>query len=217
MPRSPAQFQSLREATRERLLDAALVCFDKVGYQNTTIRDIAQQAGVALGLMYRHFEGKEGICIALVARAAAMVQHDVAAARGSHVVERLVSEAFATVQQHAPFWRFVHQLKVDPARPEAINEVFTQAASASRQRIVDELRAAGAANPEAHGAALFAAIDGACQHYLADPKHYPLEAVAGELSLRFAISLVTQRESSVEGSTLRRKGTHASRRRHSQD
>ena len=47
------------ELSRENLLDAAARVFRQRGYTATTIRDIAQEAGVALGGLYRHFSSKE--------------------------------------------------------------------------------------------------------------------------------------------------------------
>lgn len=49
--RSPAEL-------RELLLDAAKAEFGSKGYANTSTRDVAKRAGVALSVMYRHFETK---------------------------------------------------------------------------------------------------------------------------------------------------------------
>ncbi|HYM59877.1 MAG TPA: helix-turn-helix domain-containing protein, partial [Thermoanaerobaculia bacterium] len=43
------------------LLDAALRLFSKQGYRTTTVRDIAEAAGVSTGNLYHHFEDKEAI------------------------------------------------------------------------------------------------------------------------------------------------------------
>jgi AcrR family transcriptional regulator len=45
--------------TRHRLLVAASECFAKKGYQATTIREIASNAGVTLGALYHHFRDKK--------------------------------------------------------------------------------------------------------------------------------------------------------------
>ena len=47
------------EATRQRLLRAALDLFTTHGFRATTTPEIAQRAGVAEGTIYRHFSGKE--------------------------------------------------------------------------------------------------------------------------------------------------------------
>lgn len=45
--------------TRKRLERCALTLFVKKGITATTIKDIAQKAGVAEGTLYRHYESKE--------------------------------------------------------------------------------------------------------------------------------------------------------------
>lgn len=46
-------------STRKRLERCALTLFVKKGITATTIKDIAQKAGVAEGTLYRHYESKE--------------------------------------------------------------------------------------------------------------------------------------------------------------
>ena len=47
--------------TRQLLLDAALRRFAQEGYAATTVRDIAEDAGVNVALIARYFESKEGL------------------------------------------------------------------------------------------------------------------------------------------------------------
>jgi AcrR family transcriptional regulator len=47
--------------TRQKILDAALVLFIEKGYEKSTMRQIAVEAGVAPGSIYHHFPTKEHI------------------------------------------------------------------------------------------------------------------------------------------------------------
>ena len=49
------------EQSRRQVLDAALRLFSRRGYRATTVRDIADEAGVSTGNVYHHFEDKEQI------------------------------------------------------------------------------------------------------------------------------------------------------------
>ena len=49
------------EQSRRQVLDAALQLFSHQGYRATTMRDIAEKAGVSTGNVYHHFEEKEQI------------------------------------------------------------------------------------------------------------------------------------------------------------
>ncbi|MBI5116892.1 TetR/AcrR family transcriptional regulator [Candidatus Poribacteria bacterium] len=51
--------------TRRKILLAAMECFASKGYQKTTIREIAAKAGMTLGAVYHHFEGKKELLIAV--------------------------------------------------------------------------------------------------------------------------------------------------------
>ena len=45
--------------TRARILEAALALFREKGYDATTMRGVAERAGVSLGNAYYYFESKE--------------------------------------------------------------------------------------------------------------------------------------------------------------
>lgn len=49
--------------TQTRILKAAKKLFARRGYDGTTTRDLAQEAGVAEGTIFRHFENKKAILI----------------------------------------------------------------------------------------------------------------------------------------------------------
>ncbi|MGY1943987.1 TetR/AcrR family transcriptional regulator [Nocardia asiatica] len=51
---------------RERLLDAALEVFADKGIDGASVKDIAAAAGVAPGLLYHYFAGKEALVTALL-------------------------------------------------------------------------------------------------------------------------------------------------------
>jgi TetR/AcrR family transcriptional regulator, repressor for uid operon len=58
---------NLKAETRaEQLLMAAAVCFARRGFHRTTMDEIAREAGVSAGLIYRHFSSKEDLIAALV-------------------------------------------------------------------------------------------------------------------------------------------------------
>ena len=55
-------FMSRREAIEQHLLEVAAKMFARSGYRQTTLEEIAHQAGVAKASMYRYFEG--GLAVA---------------------------------------------------------------------------------------------------------------------------------------------------------
>ncbi len=56
------------EATRGRILDAAISLFRRQGFETTTMREIAAEAAVATGAAYYYFESKNAIVLAFYDR-----------------------------------------------------------------------------------------------------------------------------------------------------
>jgi AcrR family transcriptional regulator len=52
-------------AAKERLYTAAIRLIAARGYEATTLRDVAKEAGVSVGLLYRYFPSKQAVVIAL--------------------------------------------------------------------------------------------------------------------------------------------------------
>jgi AcrR family transcriptional regulator len=53
---------------RSQILEAALVCFAKRGFHQTSMHDISGEAGISVGLIYRYFENKEAVISAMADR-----------------------------------------------------------------------------------------------------------------------------------------------------
>ena len=73
---------------REQILDATERLLGRLGYQKTTMDDIAQEAGVARRSIYLHFDSKEAVALGTIDR----------------IVDRLLErlEKLATTEQLAP-------------------------------------------------------------------------------------------------------------------
>ena len=74
-----------KAATREKVLDAARDLFNEVGYDETTIRAIAERAGVSVGSVFTTFASKAEVL--------------------SHVMDHRLSELYAEFDRVIPFLR----------------------------------------------------------------------------------------------------------------
>ena len=50
---------------RSQILQAAMLCFAKCGFHQTSMHNIADEAGISVGLIYRYFPSKEAVIGAL--------------------------------------------------------------------------------------------------------------------------------------------------------
>jgi TetR/AcrR family transcriptional regulator, fatty acid metabolism regulator protein len=57
-----------QEERRQQILDAAIRTFAKKGYHASRVADIAEEAGVAYGLVYHYFDSKEAVLEAVFRR-----------------------------------------------------------------------------------------------------------------------------------------------------
>lgn len=107
--------QTLKTEVRERIVDAAEVVFAKYGYTGATMAQIAKQAGLSTGNLYRYFGNKEALFEDMLGadfvheferlldlRVAALARTDLA---------NLSPEARAADEAMLRFW-FEHRLRV---------------------------------------------------------------------------------------------------------
>ncbi len=70
-------------ARRTQILDAATVVFAKKGFHRATVKDIAQQAGVADGTIYTYFESKTDVLLHILQRLNQSTEREQDFARGT--------------------------------------------------------------------------------------------------------------------------------------
>jgi len=56
--------QQQKENTRKMILETAYSLFAEVGYDRTTMRELAERAGVGVGTVFKHFPGKPSLLAA---------------------------------------------------------------------------------------------------------------------------------------------------------
>jgi AcrR family transcriptional regulator len=100
------------EGRRELLLDAALELFASQGFDATSIKQIAERAGVAAGLLYHYFPGKNAIITEVMKRhgflpelrSLLLVSEDAPAAQ---VLEGVALGFSAMVARNQSLFRFI--------------------------------------------------------------------------------------------------------------
>jgi AcrR family transcriptional regulator len=105
---SPTRIASKSERTEAAIVDAALELFAERGYEATTMRQIADRAGVSVGNSYYYFASKEALVQALYERFS-FATFDVAMRRVEQVdrlADRIAEAMFAWVDTMAPYRRF---------------------------------------------------------------------------------------------------------------
>lgn len=99
-------------ATRERIEQTAMGLFVTQGISETTIRAIAQGAGVAEGALYRHYPGKDELIHALFSRHYAAFAHRLDALQRAHAHTRdklaaMIEECCRVFDEDPVLFRFL--------------------------------------------------------------------------------------------------------------
>jgi AcrR family transcriptional regulator len=90
------------EQQRSRILDAAKEGFVADGFSAATVATIAERAGVSAGLIYRYFESKQAIVLAIIERELAHARERIGKLHGSvDLVEGLL-QTFADFRACEP-------------------------------------------------------------------------------------------------------------------
>ena len=107
--------------TRIRILDAAMELFRRQGFDQTTMREIAAEAGVATGAAYYYFDSKDAIVLAFYDQAQQELEPliEQALAGGKHLDERLGALLEAKLKYFEPNRRLLGALAAhaDPEHP----------------------------------------------------------------------------------------------------
>ncbi len=188
-PRTEEQNEAIREESRARILESALALFAAHGYERTTIRMIAEAAGISQGLMYNYFSSKEQLIIALFQRSMQDVRESFAHAEDEHdprpQIERLIRASFMILRRNMHFWRLSYGVRMQPAVVAGLGDQLHLWIDSIRSTIEVYFQNSGAADPGIEAAILFALIDGISQHYVLDPEHYPLEVIENAVVARY--------------------------------
>ncbi|WP_029192494.1 TetR/AcrR family transcriptional regulator [Paenibacillus harenae] len=92
MPRTKDQFEELRNATREKIQSAAMQLFVQKGFGSTNVQEIADKAGISIGLLYRHYKTKEDLFNELVEYARTGLRKVVALFESDESPEKLMNQ-----------------------------------------------------------------------------------------------------------------------------
>jgi len=121
--------------TRDRVLKAAVVVFGKRGFAQTTMLDIANEAGIASGTVYQYFSDKADLLGCLLADLEDQLQRETrmpADERGRLIVGESVLRYLSIYREYAPIYRAWWELIEPPTQ-------FTKAWSATHAKSRNDL------------------------------------------------------------------------------
>jgi AcrR family transcriptional regulator len=152
--------------TMRKLLDAAMVAFDRRGYHATRVNDVVEIAKTSHGTFYLYFSNKEDLLRALVGEAAAEAQHlydaltdDLGGESSWEDLRTWIGQYSALWTHYAPLLRSWTDLAaIDPELGVQVREVVTALSTALSDRIAAACRDSEI-DAEVAGMAVLAMLD----------------------------------------------------------
>ncbi|ACF51423.1 TetR/AcrR family transcriptional regulator [Stenotrophomonas maltophilia] len=152
-----------------QILQAALQCFLVKGFHQTSMRDIAQAAGVSLGNLYNHFPGKEAIILAVAVAESeelAPLLQRLAASDGERTQVMAFLQDFHALCRQPEWATLAVEVLAESARNPAVAEAFAtnrrqlqQALGDALQRVAQRERRRPALAPALQAQVLLDAIE----------------------------------------------------------
>ncbi len=163
---------------KEQIIDTAVRLFATQGFDATGIQQLADEAGVAQGLLYRHFKNKQDLlrhiretCLVQVLDTLAPYADEVLSFEDAF--NEHIKRSCAYMRSHRDLWKVFHASRLqDAGAPEDAKRQIDQLVI---QPIARKLGDAGQSNPEMHAWLIFTLIDGMMSLFLSHPEVYPLD------------------------------------------
>jgi AcrR family transcriptional regulator len=148
-----AESTSRADAQRDRILCAALKCFIERGFHAASMANIAELAQMSPGLIYRYFESKNAIVLAIVQRQLAEKQTAIRELQSSEQILDGLTEAFGQWGRPGAGTMSVAlqlEMSAEATRNPQIAEALRASDAQTRSQFEDWLRqtVAGGLTPE---------------------------------------------------------------------
>ncbi len=101
---------------REKIVEAAIALFSERGFSATTMRDIAKEAGVSLGLVTKHFVNKENlhtIADETILNQLHVLSHSIADLPQENFLEKAYDRSADIVSEHRSLYRYIRRSLID--------------------------------------------------------------------------------------------------------
>ena len=137
-----------------QILDAAILCFARRGFHQTSMHDISAEAGISVGLIYRYFQNKEAVISAMADRHKKEISDVLERARlAPTLLESLEILFTAHCCENSPQVQsaFVVDLYAEASRNPEVADLVRDVLSSAMDGVTDLIARSPEAGRAAHG------------------------------------------------------------------
>jgi AcrR family transcriptional regulator len=128
----PRQTPERHEARRAEILTACLGCFARKGFHRTSMRDLCEALAMSPGALYRYFDSKESIILAMIDRdraqweeAFASIPADTAFQKVLESLMGIAEQGCGRIEDIAIFWQVTAEATTNPEIAAVLKRHYT--------------------------------------------------------------------------------------------
>jgi AcrR family transcriptional regulator len=181
------KFEMRRAQSVTLIREVALRLFAEHGFEKTTIRMIAQEANMAIGLMYNYYSSKEDLLRDIYRSWQEELRRTLEPDgddRKSNDVESYIRHTLRMVKANRPFWKLIYGIRMQSLIIRELEaEMKTEQEGVQRQ-IEAYLVNAAIPFPGLEAKLLFATLDGLIHHFLLQ-ESFPIDDISNLLIMKY--------------------------------
>jgi AcrR family transcriptional regulator len=180
-PRTPQQFEEIREEKKDLISQVALEFFANEGYHSTSISKIAKKAGISKGLMYNYFESKDDLLKAIIFQGFQDFMKFFDPNNDGILTKKellhFITQFFKTIKDNVVYWRLFFSLMVQAPVLKLFESELWAIFDPFFKMLYNYFESAGYEEPQAEVYFFQSTMDGVGMTYVSDPENYPIDAV----------------------------------------
>lgn len=179
MPKTPEQYEKIREKSKQKIENAALENFANEGFHNTTMAKIAKKAGVSVGLAYNYYKSKDELLLKILLDGIARLTGDIDGKEiiNKNDVKQFLENFFKDLKENVDFWKLYLLVLVHPKISADQMAKILKVTSAFQRAFYLYFKNSGSNTPETDTAFFYSLLDGVFMDYLMIPGQYPIDDI----------------------------------------
>lgn len=169
---------------QQQIFNTALTLFGLKGYDQTSMRDIAQEAGISLGLTYNYFKNKEALLLDIVQEGIRQIERDWHTYSAKNFQQWLI-RYFTILEKYRYYWLLLRSLRLQSSLAQRLETHFDELNNFIIGDLSILLQQSGYKKSLPEAILLYATLDGMATQYFTNER-YPLNKMLALLQRKYS-------------------------------